>query len=239
MANKRLTIREKRRKQIQRQRTMTIVIVTLVALGIVAILVVPSILRSTAPVGDITPPPVVDFPNPDMNSMGDPNAAVTVVEFSDFQCPYCEQFYTGTEKEFIDQYVRTGQVHFTYRSMGNFIGPESANAAEAAYCAGDQGRFWDFHGILFTNQNGENQGAFADKRLVAMAETLGLDMAEFNSCFDGGKYQTAVNQDRADGLAAGVQGTPAFVINGKLVPGALSFAQLQQEIEQAQAASGG
>jgi protein-disulfide isomerase len=123
--------------------------------------------------------------------------------------------------------------------MGNFIGPESANAAEAAYCAGDQGRFWDFHGILFTNQNGENQGAFADKRLVAMAETLGLDMAEFNSCFDGGKYQTAVNQDRADGLAAGVQGTPAFVINGKLVPGALSFAQLQQEIEQAQAASGG
>lgn len=239
MANKRLTIREKRRQQIQRQRTITIVIVAVVALGIVGILVVPSIIQSTAPVGEITPPPAVEFPNPDMNSMGDPNAPVTVVEFSDFQCPFCERFYSDTEPQFIDEYVRTGQVYFTYRSMGNFIGPESAKAMEAAYCAGDQGRFWDFHGILFTNQGGENQGVFADKRLVAMAETLGLDMTEFNSCFDSGKYRSAVNQDRADGNAAGVQGTPAFVINGKLVPGALTFPQLQQEIEQALAGSGG
>lgn len=237
MANKRLTIREKRRQQMQRQRLTTILIVAGVALIFAAILIIPSLQSALAPVGEFIIPEAVNVPNPDFNSIGDPNAPVKIVEYSDFQCPACQIFFQQTEERLIQEYVATGQVYFTYRSMGNWIGPESAKAAEAAYCAGDQNKFWDYHSILFTNQGGENVGGFSDKRLVAFAEAIGLDLGEFESCFDGGKYRTQVAQDQADGRAAGVTGTPGFLINNKLVAGAVPFSTMQQEIEAALAAS--
>jgi protein-disulfide isomerase len=231
MGSKRLSIREKRRKQIQQQRILTILGVALVALIIAGVLIGPSILREIAPVGEITTPEAFAYPNPDMNSIGDPNAPVKIVEYSDFQCPFCRVFFETTEKQLIETYISTGQVYFTYRSMGNWLGQESFRAAEAAYCAGDQGKFWDYHAILFVNQGGENQGVYTDKRLSAMAETLGLDMVAFNECLEGNKYEDRVNQDRIDGLAAGVEGTPAFLVNDKLIPGAVDFPTLQREIE--------
>jgi protein-disulfide isomerase len=238
MGSKRLSIRDKRRQQLKRQRLVTILIVVLGALVVVGILIAPSISNALRPVGDVIAPPSAEIPNSDFNAMGDPNAPVTIIEYSDFQCPACKLFHDQAETAMINEYVSNGTVYFVYKPMGNWIGPESAQAAEAAYCAADQDRFWDFHATLFANQGTENSGNYSDRRLVAMAEAIGLDMDAFNNCLDSNKYRDQVNQDRAEGDAAGVQGTPSFSINGKLVGGAISFTQLQQEVEAALAASG-
>jgi protein-disulfide isomerase len=188
-------------------------------------------------------------PQANMNSMGDPNAPVTIVEYSDFQCPYCRNFWENTESQIIENYIKSGKVYFTYRSMGNFvsdninkslstINTESEDAAHAAYCAGDENKYWEYHDMLFTNWNGENQGAFARKRLDAYADALALDTAAFKACMDSNKYMDLVKQDGLDGLQAGVNGTPSFVINGKLVEGAQPYSVFQQEIEAALAATG-
>jgi protein-disulfide isomerase len=238
MASKRLTIREKRRKQLQQQRLVTVLIVVGVALVITTILVLPSLRDALAPVGEITPVQARQFPNAVANNMGDPNAPVKIVQYSDFQCPACKQFFDQTEAQLIEEYVATGKVYYTYRSMGLWIGPESERAAQAAYCAGDQGKYWEYHNLLFANQGAENAGVYSDKRLVASGELISLDMAAFNSCFDSGKYKDQVLQDQADGRAAGVTGTPSFLVNGKLLKGAVPFATLQQEIEAALGAAG-
>ena len=175
------------------------------------------------------------------NAMGDPNAPIMIEEFSDFQCPYCARFHEETESQLANTYVADGTVYFVYRSFGEFIGSESKAAAEAAYCAGDQGKFWEYHDILFANQNGENIGDFTDRRLQAFAEALSLDMTAFNDCFNSGKYADRVEQDRIDGTAAGVTGTPAFYItytvNGeqksRLIAGAYPFSEFQTQIEEA------
>jgi len=154
---------------------------------------------------------------------------------------YCERFYKETEKQIEDTYVADGTVHFVYRSFGGFIGPESQAAAEAAYCAGDQNKYWEYHDILFANQTGENVGAFADRRLQAFAEALSLDMTAFNDCFNSNKYADRVQQDSVDGTAAGVTGTPAFyftyTVNGeekhRLIAGAYPFSEFQTQIEEA------
>lgn len=231
MSSKRLTIREKRKKQLNRQRNLTILAVVVVALIISFILIAPSIRNSLAPVGDIVIPEFSEVLNPDRNSMGETNAPVTVVEFSDFQCPACKNFHENIEPTLVEEYVNTGKVKFTYRSMGDWLGPESFSAAEAGYCAADQGKFWEYHQTLFANQGLEGRGSFANKRLVAMAEELGLDMDAFNSCIDGNQSQAEVNQDRADGQTAGVTGTPSFLVNGKLVPIVSSYNELFQAID--------
>jgi protein-disulfide isomerase len=190
--------------------------------------------------------------------MGDPNAPVKIVEYSDFQCPYCAVFWKDTESKIVEAYVKTGKVYFTYRVMGNWVSDninqgagtsnkESQNAGLAAYCAGDQNKFWEYHDILFTNQNGENQGFFARQYLDAFAEKLGLDMVAFKSCMDAEKYTDLVLQGKVDGVkditsAADYDGkgygTPSFLINGKLIPGAARFEAFQQVIEAALTAAG-
>jgi len=184
-------------------------------------------------------------PQVDGHSMGDPNALVKIIEFSDFQCPYCKQFADSTEQAIIDNFIATGKVHFTYHSMGNFVsqniglgGTESRDSAEASYCAADQGKFWEYKDILFANSLGEDQGFFARARLEKMAEAIGLDVAQFNECMDSKKFRDQVNQDYKDGIAAGVTGTPSFVINGKLITGAQPIEVFQQEIEAAIQAAG-
>jgi len=155
-----------------------------------------------------------DLPNPAGMSLGDPNAPVKVEEFSDFQCPYCAQFALNAQAGFIEKYVKTGKVYFTYIPF-SFIGPESVRAAEAAYCAADQNKFWEFHDTLFKNQGGENTGVFSDNKLIGFAQKTGLNMAEFRSCFDSGKYKEKVQTDLNDGKARGVTGTPSFIVNGQ------------------------
>ncbi len=141
----------------------------------------------------------------------------------------------------METFVADGTVYFVYHSFCEFIGAESAGSAEAAYCAGDQDKFWEMHDIIFANQEGENAGAFVDRRLLAFAENLGLDMNKFKTCFNGSKYKDLIAQDAKDGLAAGVKATPSFsmsytvngVVKTKLLEGALGYDTFKQEIEAA------
>lgn len=225
--SKRQELREKKAAQERNQKIFMIVGVVLVAAAIAAFMILPTL----TPAGKITSADPIVRTKVSFNTAGDPNAPVKIVEYSDFQCPYCGNFVHQTEKLLVDAYVETGKVYFEYRSFGEFIGPESKRSAEAAYCAGDQEKFWDMHDLLFANQNGENKGGFSDKRLVAFAESLKLDMTAFNDCFNSNKYEAKVLQDGVDGNAAGVQATPSFLVNGKLVEGAQPFTAFQTEID--------
>lgn len=167
------------------------------------------------------------------NTMGDPNAPVKMVVFADFQCPYCMRYSQETEPQIIQQYVKTGKVFYEFHSVGAFLGPESGAAAQAAYCAGDQGKFWNYHNTLFANWTGENVGDFTNDKLQKYAASLGLDASTFNRCLSSGKYASRLDQDVQAAKAAGIRATPSFVINGKLVEGALPFADFQQAIEAA------
>jgi protein-disulfide isomerase len=244
--SKRQERREKIMRQERRNRLITIGLIVVGAALIVSVIVVPGIIQASKPPAEVK---VVDpgtHPNAKDNSMGDPNAPITIEEFSDFQCPYCEQFHQNTEPQLRQYYIDTGKVHFIYRSMGNFVsgnigGPntESQDAALAAYCAGDQNKFWEMHANLFGNVLGENAGSFTPQRLKLIAEKTGLNMDQFNSCYDSGKYRDRVQQDFNDGRAAGVTGTPSFLvkytINGQekseLIDGAQPFSVFQQKLE--------
>jgi predicted DsbA family dithiol-disulfide isomerase len=165
------------------------------------------------------------------NTMGDPNAPVHIVEYVDFQCPFCLRFWQETEPQLIDEYVNTGQVYFEVRSYA-FLGPESQWAAEVAYCAGDQGGFWEFHDTLFANWTGENVGDFTHEKLNQYADSIGLEMNEFEACLTEEKHRETVEQDRLEAEADGVHATPTFIINGIKVEGAQPFDALKHIIEE-------
>jgi protein-disulfide isomerase len=225
--SKRQELRAKRAQQESTQRILIIVGVAVIAIAFALVLILPQL----TPVGDIAEHKLMNRPQVKFNGMGDPNAPVKIIEYSDFQCPYCGKFTLDTEQQLIDAYVATGKVYFEYHSFGVFIGEESGRAAEAAYCAGDQNKFWEMHDIIFANQTGENVGAYTDKRLTAFAKKLGLDMGAFNDCFTSGKYADQVKQDGEAGRQAGVKATPSFTINGKLFEGAQPFSAFQTEID--------
>ena len=243
--SKRQTIRERRQQKQRKQRLTAVLIISGVALLLIGLAFLPSLWDTLTPVGEIVvlepkPRPMADF-----NAMGDPDAPVEIVEYSDFQCPYCVQFAAETEPQITENYVATGEVYYVHRSMGNFISDnlqrgrtESIDAAEAAYCAGDQGKFWEYKDILNANWQGEDVGAYTEKRLIAMAEMLGLDMDQFSPCLQENKYRELADQDRLDGTRDGVSGTPAFLINGKFISGAQPYSVFAQEIEAALIASG-
>ena len=163
--------------------------------------------------------------------LGSPAAKVVLIEYGDFQCPFCGRFAKTTEKQIIETYVKTGKAAFVWRDFA-FLGEESFRTAEAARCAGEQGKFWGYHDYLFNNQRGENEGAFADANLKSFAATLGLDQNKFNSCLDSEKYKKAVDDSTAAGQSVGVNGTPATFVNGKLISGAQPFSVFQKVIDE-------
>lgn len=215
-----------------------------VALLVGVLYVAPTLTDQLEPIAEIVTIDPNPRPNADANSMGDPNAPIQMVEFGDFQCPFCKRFHTETEPLLIQYYIETGKVHFTYRSMGNFvsqnIGTESQDSALAAYCAADQNKFWEMHDALFVNnKNVENQGSFTSRRLVEIAKSIGLNITEFQDCYDSGKYEDRAQQDYDDAISAGIRGTPSFIVtykvNGEtrtlLIEGAQPFEAFQQELD--------
>ena len=182
---------------------------------------------------DILIPDSKTYPMADANQMGNPDAPVKIIVYSDFQCVYCMNYWDETEPLIIENYVKTGQVYYEYRSFGDFLGLESATAAEAAYCAGDQGQFWAYHDIIFLNWTGEGEGDFSQARLDAYAEALGLDVKAFSDCLENGKYQYEVEEDVTNANADGIHATPSFLINGELVEGALPYSVFEDKIEAA------
>jgi protein-disulfide isomerase len=165
-------------------------------------------------------------------SLGAEDAPVVVVEYSDFQCPYCQQFATGPGEQLREEYVEQGQVRFVYRHFA-FIGNESLWAAEASECANEQGRFWDYHDKLFEEQAGENQGAFSQDNLRAFAAKLGLDTEQFDQCLASGRYQDAVQEDIDDARRRRINSTPSILVNGEYVPNGASYPVLQAAVEAA------
>ncbi len=162
--------------------------------------------------------------------LGDQNAPVTIIEYSDFQCPFCGKFFKETESVLREKYIKTGKVKFIYRSFA-FLGQESLWAANAARCAGEQDKFWQYHDYLYSNQSGENQGAFSKDNLKSFATALGLNTEKFNACLDSEKYTDLIQKETKAGSEAGVQGTPASFINGTLYPGALPTATFTKIID--------
>jgi len=161
---------------------------------------------------------------------GESDAPIIMIEFSDFQCPFCGRFFSQVEPRIRKEYIDQGIVRFGYWHFA-FLGPESQWAAEASECAGDQDAFWEYHDYLFEHQNGENQGAFDKENLKQFAADLGLDTEAFNECLDSGKYTDYVQSLTQMARQIGVQSTPTFVINGVPVLGAQPFEAFQQVIE--------
>ena len=141
--------------------------------------------------------------------------AVTLEEFADFQCSHCMQFALGIGKQIKKDFVETGEVRFVFRHFP-FIGPESFRAAEATECAADQGRFWEYHDIVFENWKGV-EGQFSDDNLKLFAGSAQLDRGAFDACFDSRKYLGKVESDIRRGEQLGVQGTPSLFLNGEML----------------------
>jgi protein-disulfide isomerase len=114
------------------------------------------------------------------------------------------------------EFVATGKIRTIYRHFA-FLGPESFWAAEASECANDQGKFWEMHDAIYANQQGENQGAFSKENLKRFAQEINLNVTLFNDCLDNGKYAAKVRSDSAAAQAAGIRGTPTFILNGTQV----------------------
>jgi protein-disulfide isomerase len=146
-------------------------------------------------------------------SLGKPSAPVTLVEFSDYQCPFCARFFKQTFAALKTDYIDTGKVRYVFRDFPlDTIHPQARKAAEAGHCAGAQGKYWEMHDTLFNNQS-----ALKVDTLKAFARDLSLDMDAFNACLDQDTYADAVNQHQAAGSQAGITGTPGFFI-GKTSP---------------------
>jgi protein-disulfide isomerase len=158
--------------------------------------------------GQIIPPPTATA---DGTTLGAADAPVTIYEYSDFQCPFCATAAAEVVPQVDTDYLATGKAKLTFKTMA-FIGQESRQAAEAALCAGDQGKFWDYHNKLFEEQRGENQGTFEVANLKRFAGEIGLDQGEFNTCFDAGKYTSRIADDMDEAQNRGVNSTPTFFV---------------------------
>jgi protein-disulfide isomerase len=140
--------------------------------------------------------------------VGERDAKVTLVEFSDYQCPYCGRHFGQTWPQILAEYVKAGKVKYVFRDFPiESIHPQAFKAAEAARCAGEQGKYWEMHDRLFANQD-----ALGLSELPDHAGALGLDVSAFQQCLDSGKFVDGIRADLADGLEAGVTGTPSFFL---------------------------
>ena len=208
------------------QSPMVLLSVGAVAVGLVVILVASGVLggRNGGSTSDLklpirpTPPELVDPTN--ARALGPADAPVTVEVWSDFQCPACGIWSLQVEPTLIDEYVKAGTVRLVYRDFafidGGDLNGESHQAAAAARCGGEQGKFWQYHDYLFENQDGENKGAFDRERLDEIATAIGLDMDAWGSCTSGDAPEQAVKAETDQGRAAGVGSTPNLAINGVL-----------------------
>ncbi len=167
---------------------------------------------------------------------GNPDAPITIVEFSDFKCGFCGRFATETSPQLQEAYIESGLVRFGYQSIA-ILSEESIHAAEAGECAADQEAFWPYHDLLFA-QLAQGNGNFSRENLKQFAADLDLDTATFNECLDSGKYTDLVRNQTMDARSIGIQSTPTFIINGRPFIGAQPFEAFQQVIEAERAAGG-
>ncbi len=171
-----------------------------------------------------------DVPTDGDPALGPENAPVTIIEFSDYQCPYCARWHSEVFARLMDTYK--GKVRFVYRDFPLYsIHPQAESAAEAANCAGEQNAYWEFHTALFSEKY--NLGAESYRQY---ATDLGLDAAKLGQCLDEHRYQAEVKADFDAAVQLGVSSTPTFFINGRALIGAQGFEAFQQIIDEELAA---
>ena len=176
----------------------------------------------------------VDVSVDDDPMLGNPKAKITLVEFSDFQCPFCRTFWSGAYQQIKKEYIDTGKVRFVYRDFPLSFHPGAMPAAQAAQCANEQGKFWETHDKIFGEQAKKGEGTiqFSENDVRKWAGQLpGLDMGKWNECFNSNKYTDEINKDVSDGSAYGVSGTPTVFVNGKPIVGAQPFSAFKAEID--------
>ncbi|MFA5105705.1 MAG: thioredoxin domain-containing protein [Candidatus Micrarchaeia archaeon] len=194
--------------------------------------------QAQAPTGDWS------FVNSDP-AIGPKDAKVTVIEFADFQCPYCGIVFgrdlggsqydsiRGTATKMANDYAKTGKIRFVYHTMA-FLGQESIDAANAAFCAraiGGDEAFFTMHDKLFSEQQGENQGDFTAANLKKYAAEAGFNTTEMMDCIDKGTYDSLVTQSNSEANAAGVQGTPTFAVNNQILSNGAVYSSLKSYVD--------
>jgi protein-disulfide isomerase len=170
-----------------------------------------------------TPPDTDDDP-----MLGDEDATITLVEFTDYQCPFCSRHFEQTHKQIVSEYVDTGKVKLVVRDFPLGFHPHAQKSAEATECADDQDKFWEMHDKLFETQGTWSGVADASSSFKQYAKDLGLNSATFDSCLDNGTHAQEVKDDMAAGSASGIDGTPGFWIigpdgTGQKISGAYPF----------------
>lgn len=169
-------------------------------------------------------PPVVDVGTGGRPSRGGGESApVTLIEFSDYECPFCQRS-EATVSEVLKHYG--DRVRFVYRDYPLDFHPNAMRASLAAHCAQAQGKFWEYHDKLFIRRE------FTEEKLKSLAGELGLDRKAFDECLDKEQFKDAVEKDRSEGASAGVTGTPTFFINGRLLSGAVPFEEMKKAIDE-------
>ena len=158
--------------------------------------------------------------------LGSEDAPVTIIEFSDFECPYCASWYSETKGQLDEEYINSGKVKLVYMHYPLPFHPQAEPAALASECAYEQGKFWEFHDLIF-----ENQRTLGEANYKKWAGELSLDQGQFDDCYDSEKYQARVQEDLSKARVAGVGGTPNFLVNGIRISGAQPFSVFQQVID--------
>lgn len=228
---------EERRQKKQRQNTLLLLMMGGGLALVIAALVIAIVSSSNVNISDrqVTIPEFTTLDQTNFNTLGNPDAPVVIEEFSDFGCSHCADFALTTKKLIEEEYINTGQVYLVFHSVGSFLNaPSTLQAAEAAYCAGDQDAFWSFHDLIFANQVQlfSNRSADISKSMETFAEILDLDVEGFNTCLADRKYRELAAADELKTRENNITGTPAFLINGVLYSGNQPYQNFQQAIDQ-------
>ena len=162
-------------------------------------------------IGSIKKPTFSSFTDNSSPILGDRNAPLTLIEFGDYQCTFCNKFFHETIESILTNYVETGKVKILFKDF-IVVGQDSMHAANAAHCANDQQMFWQYHSILYNNWAGEGTGWVSSEQLNKFANTLGLDMDKFSNCVSELKWKKLVNASHDDAVALGVTATPTFFV---------------------------
>ena len=145
--------------------------------------------------------------------LGSPSATVTLVEFGDYQCFYCNKFFHNIESGIEKNYIDTGKVKMIFKDF-TIIGEDSIKAAHASHCANEKGKFWEYHDTLYNHWTGENNGWASFDNLVEFAKQVGLDETWFRECMTEGRYDSVIEENNSDARTLGITGTPAFFVIG-------------------------
>lgn len=165
--------------------------------------------------------------------LGNKNAKVTIVEFTDFQCPFCARYFTDTYGQLKKDYIDTNKVRYISMDLPLPFHPNAHISAEAAECAGDQKKYWEMHDKLFANQDAWANEADPKAKFEGYAKEIGINVGTFTKCLTDGKFKQAVDDDNALASKMGASGTPTFYVNGKQLVGAQPYAEFQRVIDAA------